>query len=76
MKYFNSISRSNTAKYALIVFTRYPEPGQTKTRLIPALGAQSAAQLQRAMTENTLETGYVPLKSAACNHRNPFFWCD
>ncbi len=38
----------------LIIFTRYPEPGKTKTRLIPALGAQGAANLQRQMTEYTL----------------------
>jgi rSAM/selenodomain-associated transferase 2/rSAM/selenodomain-associated transferase 1 len=38
----------------LIVFTRYPEPGKTKTRLIPVLGAEGAAALQRQMTEHTL----------------------
>ena len=38
----------------LIVFTRYPEPGKTKTRLIPLLGAEGAADLQRKMTEHTL----------------------
>ena len=38
----------------LIVFTRYPEPGKTKTRLIPLLGAEGAATLQRQMTEQTL----------------------
>jgi hypothetical protein len=38
----------------LIIFTRYPEPGKTKTRLIPALGAEGAATLQRQMTEHTL----------------------
>jgi rSAM/selenodomain-associated transferase 1 len=38
----------------LIIFTRYPEPGKTKTRMIPALGAAGAAQLQRQMTEHTL----------------------
>lgn len=38
----------------LIVFTRYPEPGTTKTRLIPLLGAQGAADLQRKMTELTM----------------------
>ena len=38
----------------LIVFTRYPEPGQVKTRLIPALGAEGAAELHRRMTEHTL----------------------
>ncbi|HSO61513.1 MAG TPA: TIGR04283 family arsenosugar biosynthesis glycosyltransferase [Desulfobacterales bacterium] len=34
----------------LIVFTRYPEPGTTKTRLIPVLGPEGAAELQRRMT--------------------------
>ncbi|MEM1172311.1 MAG: TIGR04282 family arsenosugar biosynthesis glycosyltransferase [Cyanobacteria bacterium P01_H01_bin.35] len=38
----------------LIIFTRYPEPGKTKTRLIPALGAEGAANLQSKMTETTL----------------------
>jgi uncharacterized protein len=38
----------------LMIFTRYPEPGKTKTRLIPALGAQGAAELQRRMTEHIL----------------------
>jgi uncharacterized protein len=38
----------------LIIFTRYPRPGQAKTRLIPALGPQGAAQLQSAMTEHSL----------------------
>jgi uncharacterized protein len=41
-------------KKHLIVFTRYPEPGTTKTRLIPLLGAEGAADLQRKMTEHTL----------------------
>ncbi len=39
----------------LIIFTRYPEPGTTKTRMIPLLGAEKAAQLQRLMTEHTLK---------------------
>lgn len=43
-----------TAKQHLIIFTRYPEPGKTKTRLIPALGTEGAANLQRQMTEYTL----------------------
>ena len=37
-------------KETLILLTRYPEPGTTKTRLIPALGSEGAAELQRAMT--------------------------
>ena len=38
----------------LVIFTRFPEPGRTKTRLIPALGAAGAARLQDAMTRHTL----------------------
>jgi rSAM/selenodomain-associated transferase 1 len=41
-------------KECLIIFTRYPEPGKTKTRLIPILGAEGAAILQRQMTEQKL----------------------
>ncbi len=40
----------------LIVFTRWPEPGKTKTRLVPTLGEEGAAKLQRDMTEHTLDT--------------------
>jgi uncharacterized protein len=38
----------------LILFTRYPEPNRTKTRLIPILGAEGAANLHSEMTEHTL----------------------
>jgi rSAM/selenodomain-associated transferase 1 len=38
----------------LIIFTRYPAPGKTKTRLIPALGPKGAAALQKQMTERTV----------------------
>ena len=40
----------------LIIFSRYPQPGKTKTRMIPALGEKGAADLQREMTEHTLKT--------------------
>jgi rSAM/selenodomain-associated transferase 2/rSAM/selenodomain-associated transferase 1 len=40
----------------LILFTRYPEPGTTKTRLIGALGAGGAAELHRRMTERAVGT--------------------
>ena len=39
----------------LCLFTRYPEPGTTKTRLIPLLGKTGAADLQRRMTVHALE---------------------
>ncbi len=38
----------------LAIFTRYPEPGTTKTRLIPALGAEGAARLQCDLTRHAL----------------------
>lgn len=41
-------------KTQLIVFTRYPEAGSTKTRLIPAIGAVGAALLQQRLTMQTL----------------------
>lgn len=43
-------------KKALIIFTRYPEIGKTKTRLIPAIGAEKSANLQRLMTEKTINS--------------------
>ncbi|TAE57163.1 MAG: glycosyltransferase [Nostocales cyanobacterium] len=41
-------------KQHIIIFTRYPETGRTKTRLIPALGDVGAASLQKQMTEYTV----------------------
>ncbi len=38
----------------LVLFTRFPEFGKTKTRLIPYLGAEGATQLQKEMTEHTV----------------------
>lgn len=38
----------------LILFTRYPVAGKAKTRLIPAIGAEAAADTQRELTELTL----------------------
>lgn len=38
----------------LIVFARYPVPGETKTRLIDHLSEEGAAALQDAMTRHTL----------------------
>ena len=39
----------------LTIFTRYPKPGLTKTRLISALGEEGAAKLQKELTEKTLQ---------------------
>lgn len=42
-------------KTHVMVFTRYPVPGTTKTRLIPAIGPEKAAKLQQNLTSHTLE---------------------
>lgn len=38
----------------VVLFTRFPEPGRAKTRLIPAIGAERAAALHRTLTERTV----------------------
>ncbi|MBZ6377179.1 hypothetical protein B5C34_06220 [Pacificimonas flava] len=43
-----------TATLRPIIFARYPHSGQCKTRLIPALGADGAAELHRRLVERTL----------------------
>ncbi len=45
---------TDTTHDAILVFTRYPEPGRTKTRLIPALGPQGAADLHGCMALHTI----------------------
>lgn len=40
----------------IVVFARAPVPGETKTRLIPRLGARGAARLHAALIERSLET--------------------
>jgi rSAM/selenodomain-associated transferase 1 len=38
------------------LFIRFPTPGEAKTRLIPAFGAQGAARLHRQLVERTVAT--------------------
>lgn len=45
----------NPAACAIIIFARAPVAGECKTRLIPVLGAEGAAQLQKAMTRHAVE---------------------
>ena len=45
---------NNNTKNCLIIFTRYPEAKKTKTRLIPVLGAEGAANLHRQLTETII----------------------
>ena len=51
----------------LILFTRFPVPGQVKTRLIPALGAERAAGLHRMLVLRTLRTAQAACKSLAAD---------
>ncbi len=55
---------SSLAVERVILFTRYPEPGRTKTRLIPALGPEGAARIQRRMTERVVQMlrSLIPLR--------------
>ncbi len=39
----------------LLVFTKAPVPGEVKTRLIPALGAEAAASLQAELTQEFVD---------------------
>ena len=45
-----------TGSNAIIIMTRYPEPGQVKTRLISAPGEEGACHLHRKMVEHTIST--------------------
>jgi rSAM/selenodomain-associated transferase 2/rSAM/selenodomain-associated transferase 1 len=58
MNFGLSVEKSESLHHAvsvqrLIVFSRYPVPGQTKTRLIERLGADGAAEVHREMTAHT-----------------------
>lgn len=55
----------NANRERLILFTRWPEAGKVKTRLIPALGAEGAAALHRRLTLRALRTA-----EAICAARN------
>jgi rSAM/selenodomain-associated transferase 2/rSAM/selenodomain-associated transferase 1 len=48
--------RRSEMRDRVIIFGRYPIPGKTKTRLISAMGPAGAADLQRWLTEKTLES--------------------
>ncbi len=47
----------------LILFTRFPEPGKVKTRLIDKLGAQGAANLHKEMTQQVIQRIQPALQS-------------
>ena len=51
----------------IVVMTRFPDPGRTKTRLIPALGADRAAELHRCLIRRTLSVVCLWAKSHDCD---------
>jgi len=48
------IQTKNKNYRRLIIFTRFPVAGKSKTRLIPYLGSEKASLLQREMTEHIM----------------------
>jgi len=44
-----------TADNALVILTKLPESGQTKTRLVPPLSFDDAAELARALLLDQLK---------------------
>lgn len=63
-----------TAANRLIIFSRYPEAGRSKTRLIPQLGALGAARLQRRLTERIL--GQAKLLATGYEVQTEIHYCD
>lgn len=59
------IARRNAGQ--LTIFSRLPKPGSTKTRMIPALGPQGAADLQQQMTAHTLEVADAFRVTSGCH---------
>lgn len=51
-------------KREILIFTKAPVPGQSKTRLIPLLGAQGAAEASAELTVNLLNA-IAPLTEAS-----------
>src|SRR5882724_6468892 len=49
----------------LVLFTRFPEAGRVKTRLIPALGPEGAVALHRRLVLRTLRSAEIACRS--CN---------
>jgi len=54
---FPDLSSQLSSPCQLLVFTRYPELGKAKTRLIPALGVQGATELHRQLAEWAIAQG-------------------
>ena len=51
--------------FSLIIFSREPVPGHTKTRLIPRYGAAGAAAIHSQLLERTVSTGLTATTKVA-----------
>lgn len=59
---------TNSTKPVLVIFAKAPVAGQVKTRLIPSLGAQGAADLHYRLLDHTLSW------AAALDHATVELW--
>ncbi len=57
---------------ALLMFSKYPQPGRCKTRLVPALGAEGAARLASAFLRDLA----ARLAQAHCGAQRLFLFFD
>jgi uncharacterized protein len=55
----------------VLVIAKAPEPGRAKTRLVPPLTADQAAELQRALLLDTLDACRAELDDVSILHANP-----
>ncbi len=53
-EYFAPSMYKSDPRESLAIFAKYPEPGQVKTRLIPAIGPEGAAALHADMLRHTI----------------------
>lgn len=70
--------RPASKQVAIAILAKAPQAGFAKTRLIPILGAEGAAELQAHMTARAVETACASAAGpvtvwAAPNSRHPFF---
>jgi uncharacterized protein len=57
----------------VILFTRYPQAGKCKSRLIPALGAEGARDIHRRLVSHTLNRIENFLSSSTCTDFTIFY---
>ncbi|MFY0992084.1 TIGR04282 family arsenosugar biosynthesis glycosyltransferase [Halomonas sp. C05BenzN] len=68
-----------SADFPLAILAKAPIPGETKTRLIPVLGAEGAARLHAALLRHTLEVATDATAAhritlwTALDHAHPLF---